>query len=382
MFLSQQLQNYLFFCTILLMASLLLLILPYVYLSSHSLTKALTRQHDDGGACAGHGATGSLNSRRNRMGLKYAKDPNPGMSGTRSPKICWLLSYPNSGTSFTMKLVGHASNRTVATNYGLECGFDEKGELVPLYHDSPNGPYLIHPEKGLPENYILTKTHCGGRCNDCGPSTYLETKESFMLMCSNGARVTLLNSTKVNVNYNPKLAQRAIHLVRNPFNNIVSNFHLERHEKFKKKRNEWLEKYSNDAEGFRLWCHDIDAKYEKEEMASRLIPPTIIEIFQLIPCHKAFYAFAQWHNLAIRVIDDLGLPSLLLYYENYETDFNATVNEIFQFLQISTIGDISQFIAGKDYMGYFSSSEVEAARKLMEIISDRQTWDIIKRYFE
>jgi hypothetical protein len=94
------------------------------------------------------------------------------------------------------------------------------------------------------------------------------------------------------------------------------------------------------------------------------------------------FIFLQWHNLAIRVIDDLGLPSLLLYYENYETDFNATVNEIFQFLQISTIGDIFQFIAGKDYMGYFSPSEVEAARKLMEIISDRQTWDIIKRYFE
>lgn len=90
----------------------------------------------------------------------------------------------------------------------------------------------------------------------------------------------------------------------------------------------------------------------------------------------------QWHNLAIRVIDDLGLPSLLVYYENYETDFNATTDEIFHFLELTTVGDIPQFIAGKDYMGYFSSSEVEAARHLMKVISDRQTWNIIKRYFE
>lgn len=366
----------------LLMASLLLLVLPYIYLSRHLFTKAALSQQsasgDDGAACVRSSFTFTG---KNRMGLKYEVDSNP-LMGITSPKICWLLSYPNSGTSFTMKLVGHASNRTVATNYGLECGFDEKGELVPLYPDSPNGPFLNHPEKGLPDNYILTKTHCGGRCNDCGPSAYIETKESFMFMCSNGARVTSWNSTKVNVNYDPKLAQRAIHLVRNPFNNIVSNFHLERHEKSKKKRSEWLEKYSNDSEGFRRWCHDIDTKYAKEERASRLIPSKVIEIFQLVPCHKAFYAFAQWHNLAIRVIDDLGLPSLLVYYENYETDFNGTVDEIFHFLELSTVGDITQFIAGKDYMNYFSTSEVEAARDLMEVISDRQTWDIIQRYFE
>lgn len=354
------------FCIALFATSLLCLIFPYVYLSSMQYIAHTTLAREGFG--------------QHTITRPTMVDPNP--ENRKSPKICWLLSYPNSGTSFTMHLVGHASNRTVATNYGLECGFDEEGELVPLYNDSPDGPYLIHPGKDLPDKYILTKTHCGGRCNDCGPSAYLETRESFLMMCSNGARVTSSNLTKVNVNYNPELVQRAIHLVRNPFNNIVSNFHLERHEKSKKNRHEWLAKYPNDANGFRRWCKVIDSKYANEEEASRLIPTTITEIFKHIPCHKAFYAFAQWHNLAIRVIDHLRLPSILVYYEDYETNFDGTTERIFQFLELSPVTDIPQFIAGKEYLTYFSSTEVEAAKQLIEAISDRQTWDVIRKYFK
>ena len=37
-----------------------------------------------------------------------------------TPKIAWLMSFPNSGTSYTMTLVGRASNRSFATNYASE----------------------------------------------------------------------------------------------------------------------------------------------------------------------------------------------------------------------------------------------------------------------
>ena len=214
-----------------------------------------------------------------------------------SPKIAWLMSYPNSGTSYTMKLVGQASDRSTASNYGLECGFGVNGDNVPLYDTSPNGPYITHPDRELPKHYIITKTHCGGRCVECGPSSYIETKESFMGMCAKGAHVSSTNMTKVHVKYDPKLAQRAIHLIRNPFNNIVSNFHLEQHKNFKKKRHTWLKEYSNDAIGFRKWCNNIDAKYENEEKSSRLIPKSIANMFEGIPCHKSFYAFAQVRQL-------------------------------------------------------------------------------------
>ncbi len=220
----------------------------------------------------------------------FRTDPNPQMNST---KVAWLMSYPNSGTSFTMKLVGESSNRSTASNYGLECDFDSNGENVPLYRSSPNGPYIAKPFKPLPDNYILTKTHCGSRCVDCGPSKFLETKESFMDMCGKGAHVSSNNLTKVHVKYDPALAQRAIHLVRNPFNNIVSNFHLERHNKARKGSYYWLEKYPSTSDGFRKWCRHIDKKYTREEANIRLIPDSVTNLFDGIPCHNAFYTFVQ-----------------------------------------------------------------------------------------
>jgi len=209
------------------------------------------------------------------------------------PKVCWLLSYPNSGTSYTMHLVGQASNTTVATNYGQECDLNGNRENIPVNSSSPHGPYLLHPERPLPKHVILTKTHCGGYCNDCGPRGYLETKESFMASCAEGARVSSFNLTKSRVTYNPKIAQRALHLIRNPFDNLVSNFHLERHEKAKKGRTDWLQNHPNDVDGFRHWCRYLDAKYAVQEASERAFSPYTIELFQSIPCHKAFYVYAQ-----------------------------------------------------------------------------------------
>ena len=211
----------------------------------------------------------------------------------KGPKVCWLLSYPNSGTSFTMKLVGRASNMTVATNYGVECDFDGEGENLPVHSNSPNGPYILHPDRLLPKNYILSKTHCGGRCHDCGTRDYLETKDSFMKMCAAGSHVSSSNITKVPVMYDPKIVQRAIHLIRNPFNNIVSNFHLEQHKKAKMGRSDWLKKYPSSVKGFREWCRFLDDKYTEDEIFSRGFPPSLVELFHRIPCHKMFYAFAQ-----------------------------------------------------------------------------------------
>ena len=88
------------------------------------------------------------------------------------PDIAWLMSFPNSGTSYTMRLVQAVSNTTAATNYAEECKQDSEGRVATLF-DSPSGPYLrqqvLHGGMSLPKRYVLTKTHCGGRCVHCIP---------------------------------------------------------------------------------------------------------------------------------------------------------------------------------------------------------------------
>ena len=182
----------------------------------------------------------------------------------------------------------------MSSNYGAECDLDNTTGLnQPLYSKSLSGPFVMRAEKELPTRYILTKTHCGGRCNDCDPSKYIETETSFLNMCSKGSLIRAAETgwEKIHVNYDPNLVQRAIHLIRNPFDNVVSNFHLEQHEKKKKRRKKWLDTFTNDIHGFRFWCSFLDQRYLKDEI--NLFPKTILEKFEKVPCHSFFYKYAQ-----------------------------------------------------------------------------------------
>ena len=234
--------------------------------------------------------------------LKVSGGGNDESPSKPLPQVVWLMSFPNSGTSFTMQLVRRMSNTTAATNYGPECSLNSTGQLQYLSDDAvPSGPYVLEPEKELPSSYILTKTHCGGRCIVCGPSKYIETRESFLNMCAGGTHATNLEWATASrtkrkarqVNYDPQIVSKAIRLIRNPFDQIVSNFHLEQHENTKKKKTKWLKAYPNSVEGFRAWCSDTDAKYAEEEIYSRLLPDFVLNLFHGIPCHKAFYSFAK-----------------------------------------------------------------------------------------
>jgi hypothetical protein len=90
-----------------------------------------------------------------------------------SLQIAWLMSFPNSGTSYTQKMIRHVTLTRTASNYGNEAK-GAKGASPTVFADQPTGPFWqdthIHPEYSLPTDYALTKTHCGGRCENCPPT--------------------------------------------------------------------------------------------------------------------------------------------------------------------------------------------------------------------
>ena len=214
------------------------------------------------------------------------------------PRVAWLMSYPNSGTSFTMKLVHRGGQLATASNYGHEDRYSLTN--VPLLKASPSGPFVLQPNETLPTTYILTKTHCGGRCVTCRPRNYIEDEHSFMSRCAQGSK-KIVDTTKVKkktVNYDPHLAQRAIHLIRNPFDNVVSNFHLEMHHRVKIKDAKWLETFTNDMVGFRRWCSYMDARFQEEE--KQLLPKDFMLIMtnEHVPCHAHFYRYAKVRHIS------------------------------------------------------------------------------------
>lgn len=120
-----------------------------------------------------------------------AHDTDPGGDDYEWPRIAWVMSFPNSGTSFTMRLVQRMSNITGASNYGMECDVDGKGSNYPVYDRSREGPYYSQlTKRRMPTRYIPTKTHCGGYTTNSGPERYIHTSRSFMVQCLTGNRLT------------------------------------------------------------------------------------------------------------------------------------------------------------------------------------------------
>lgn len=77
-------------------------------------------------------------------------------------KIAWLMSFPNSGTSFTSRLVRDATKTVSASNYADETPTGKKGIKEAVFPDQyPEGPFWIKPEASPefvePDKIVLTK---------------------------------------------------------------------------------------------------------------------------------------------------------------------------------------------------------------------------------
>ena len=206
------------------------------------------------------------------------------------PGIAWLMSYPNSGTSFTMTLAFEDSNTTVATNYIKEVK-NLNMPIHPLYENSTL-PALLRPYLNLPPRYILTKTHCRGTCVECGPRKYISSLSSFTKQCA---------SSHGQDPYDVNLVKKAVHITRDPIDNIVSNFRLKYEQKKERNDINWLSVFTKDVKGFRRWCDAIDNRFAKQEKNEDIIPRKISKHFDGVPCHGLFYKYVTVSLNCIRI---------------------------------------------------------------------------------
>eukprot|EP00591_Stephanopyxis_turris_P011812 CAMPEP_0195511418 /NCGR_PEP_ID=MMETSP0794_2-20130614/3742_1 /TAXON_ID=515487 /ORGANISM="Stephanopyxis turris, Strain CCMP 815" /LENGTH=236 /DNA_ID=CAMNT_0040639009 /DNA_START=208 /DNA_END=915 /DNA_ORIENTATION=+ len=213
----------------------------------------------------------------NSQGTSISKDA----SGL---KLAWLMSFPNSGTSYTMKLVAESTNLATASNYGQE-GYNTMGQEIPVFNNI-SSPFIATNGK-FPEAFILTKTHCSMRCAYCPPSKYFVEADSFQEGCLMLSNVIGDKKDKKTVPYNAELVGKAVHLFRNPFDNIISRFHMYGKNEKRLERDET--KYSNDAAGFKEFCTDKDAMHVTKE--TKFFGESFVASTEGVPCHSDFYRY-------------------------------------------------------------------------------------------
>jgi len=170
------------------------------------------------------------------------------------PDVAWIMSFGGSGTSYTMVTVEEMSGRTTASNYAR--GFDG---LVPVKPEWNDGPFLRSPSKQLPINFILCKTHCMGYCMDCKvESSYNDFDEHCRTAQIPGGLTTV---------YSRDIPKRAIHLIRDPFDNLIGRMHLYNKLNKKRRHDDSFVPFNTTSEGLTQWCSYLDGKYPIESFA-------------------------------------------------------------------------------------------------------------------
>jgi hypothetical protein len=316
------------------------------------------------------------------------------------PQIVWLMTFPNSGTSYTLRYVSTTTNTTVGTNYEQEIKY---GKSIPIYPSTSTstssinnnstisttstGPFILSNRKSIPNHYILTKTHCSGYCNDCPIDKYITNQYEF----HEGCATNILSKPNPNLKFMTKelyhykiQIPKVVRLIRDPFSNVVSNYH---HWLGKKQSSLQENEFTKDANGFQTYCKMYNAlfytqiKKEKKKKGSMYIQHlfgNMKDLLKDVPCHQFFYRYVQWHNNANIVTK--GIPTLIIHYEDYESSFSETTMKLLDFLNLDKVGLDEPFKMGKSYKDYYSDEQIVAISKFIRHLAQPATLDLISSY--
>jgi hypothetical protein len=258
---------------------------------------------------------------------------------------------------------------TTASNYAKDWEM-----IVPVRPELVNGPFIHNTELRTP-HYVLTKTHCFGYCDDCGPRIYnITDNEMFEQGC---VRAEMTNHTG-SIRYDSTVPVKAVHLYRSPFDNIVARMHLAIHKR--QRQGNDISLFTNSREGLSAWCRYLDDKYSAEE--EKFFSPTMLQLFQPVPCHADWYRYAQWHNHAYIMTEKLNLTVYDLFYEDYTHDYDRTLSTLFEFLNVTSKRSSIDFYVGKSYESFFDVDHARNAAILVRAISIPPVWLRLRHYFD
>lgn len=291
---------------------------------------------------------------------------------SEGPAVALLMSFPNSGTTYTMMTVQQISNRTVATNYPHEA--ESYDPIVKRLYRSYSVPVILRRNLELPSKYILTKTHCSGYYFETNPANKLNSFNKFESGCFSW------NNRKGTV-YPNHLAKKVIHIIRDPVDNIISNFNLFKSRDVIHSKEEWdkISKIIGSDNIFKKYCQKYDEKWHKK--TAKLFQENAFLLIKDVPCGSQYVIYSLWHNHAYQLaVNTLKIPTLSIHYSDYEEDFNGTIDKITRFLEIESVNTPNPFISGKKYSTYFTPQEREAIFKIIKHFTSPEVWELVKRY--
>ncbi|KAI2501314.1 sulfotransferase domain-containing protein [Fragilaria crotonensis] len=310
-----------------------------------------------------------------------------GLPDEYTPKILWLMAWPESGEDYILETIQRVSNRSTATNYGEVVTLPEFFS-IPIYPLHSEGPYweglagqFENKIRRLPDRHVLTMTHCSSKCFlDCPPKEYYaESKSSFSKKCGTTTARVAPNAKMTTFQYPLDRVSKAIHVIRNPFHNVIQRFLKER--EIRKDDVGFLEEYPDlPKKGFQKWCAFMDDKYEKED--AKVYSKTLLKLAKKALCHAEFYKYVQWHNNAFETTKHMK-HTTVVYYEDFYTDtFEETIDKIVGMLELDRVDAPYPFSPPHDYSRFYSLESRKSIRNFVKALASDETWKHLKHFFE
>jgi len=322
----------------------------------------------------------------------------------QQPAIVWLMSFPNSGTSYTLQNTELLTNASTGTNYGDETGIADINQRRRIgLHQHPStsaaaAPFVHQTHLTLPPT-VLTKTHCTVSFdyrefeNGCRTTRWSIAGKSnagkavYELSPTPTAATTILSEGTHGGPFQKVPIRGAVHLVRHPLDNIVSRMH---HAVKKKARRGWTPEqiaHYNDGTpaGFHAWCRYVDAIGQARRMT-----PADQKLFRAtngtVPCFFDLVHYVRWHNLALQVEQQYHLPVHYLYYEDYSLHYNETIHDLYDFLELpiqpQSESSMKPFAYFKTYRDFYTAQEQESVATVVKQLATPECWQLLQRYFD
>lgn len=298
-----------------------------------------------------------------------------------SIRPAWILSFPESGVAHIMNILQQSSNRRTATNYGhlflqSDGTFARSGQSAPLY---PNGPSWYNMELLPPTIYAGTRSHGTGYCLFCHPRDY--SNGNFWWKSASGVQMN--DGRRQRLQYNPQDVKRMIHLIRDPYDNVVARFYsyiglmnINRPDLNIEDTFPLTEK------GFRDWCKFQDRGFEQVEL--KWLPENLRAIAKDVPCRQEFVKWARFHTNAFLMARAREIDYMVLRYEDYVKDQSGTIERVNNYLNYPVENlDIPQTITGDgiwNFRNFYTDDERLAIEKLIRNLSIPPVWFHLQYY--
>jgi len=283
----------------------------------------------------------------------------------------WLtfLAGLEQGTSYTLNNTLTLTGKATATNHGRN-----PRKLIPVNPLVAKAPYLLVGNNYSIPDLVMTKSHCTGYSFFNRPAPNVKI---FREACLRGTHQG--DSGLVADLYPPKLVAKAIHLIRNPLDNVLSRMHHAL--KNGMVPEDQATAMDNSPAGLHVWCDYVDAQFRPfipKWVSNR---KDVIRILT-VPCHSDIIRYIVWHNSANQMLQEMDLPVYKLYYENYTTNFDETVQEVLAFVNQTQAREARSFVTGKTYTWMFDSAHFHEILYLIKSFATNETWAMLQHYFD